>query len=175
MSRFIQNPTKASKPSDHWETPRYAWEELKQFLSPDDVIWEPFVGPGKLSLEFMQELGVQCVGTETDFFETEQPSSTTLLLSNPPFSRKFEVLDELMRRDLDKWCLILPAWVAFSATMRKLVNQYDYHDKIQVHCPCKRISFINPEKKRKGSRVGFDSVYLGKGLFSAPLTYGKSK
>ena len=39
--------TKTFSTHDEYMTPKYAWENIKDFIPKDKVIWEPFYGDGK--------------------------------------------------------------------------------------------------------------------------------
>ena len=83
--------------SDTWDTPHFAYEEISQFLCEDDVVWEPFVGPERRQSEdIWEKLQVRYKATRSDFFQTKMPDACTILVSNPPFSRKFDVIEHLV-------------------------------------------------------------------------------
>ena len=47
--------TKTFLKHDDYMTPKYAWENIKQYIPKDKVIWEAFMGDGK-SGEYLKEL-----------------------------------------------------------------------------------------------------------------------
>ena len=146
--------------SDDYDTPGWVWVDIAQFIPPTQTVWEPFPSLSRRSVKHLEKIFSTVLLTETDFFETEWPEGA-LLLSNPPWSRKFDVLERLL---LEKrpFALLLPAWVPFSASMRRL--QCKYGAQISIVVPHKRPSFIDP---RTGTPVGkstFDSIFVCHGL-----------
>jgi len=128
-------------------TPKYAWENIQQFIPKDKVIWEAFYGDGK-SGEYLQELGFEVIHNKNDFYKSNEGD---ICVSNPPFSQSKEVITRLVK--LDKpFILILPC--------NKITTQYFriLKNKIQIIIPKKRIHF---DKKQEGWKNAcyFDCFY----------------
>ena len=51
-------------------TPKYAWENIKQFIPTDKIIWEAFYGDGE-SGNYLTELGFNVIHEPIDFFEND--------------------------------------------------------------------------------------------------------
>tara|TARA_R110001592_G_scaffold32514_2_gene113785 strand:+ start:2418 stop:2924 length:507 start_codon:yes stop_codon:yes gene_type:complete len=131
--------TKTFLKHDDYMTPKYAWENIKQFIPQDKIIWECFYGDGK-SGTYLQELGFNVIHEPIDFFNDDTLPEYDLIVSNPPFSKCKEVLTRLHK--LDKpFITILPS--------SKINTQYfrQWANKIQIIIPKKRIHF---EKKVEG-------------------------
>ena len=138
---------KAFIKDDDYMTPQYAWENIKQYIPKDKIIWEAFYGDGE-SGKILTELGFNTIHNKEDFF-TYTPEYD-ILVSNPPFGKIKEILKRLYK--LDKpFILILPS--------SKINTQYFrlWKNKIQIIIPPKRISFI--KKKNKNSHCNFDCFY----------------
>ena len=138
--------TKTFKKDDDYMTPKYAWENIKQYIPRDKVIWEAFMGDGK-SGEYLEELGFDVLHDEDDFFESDKGD---VIVSNPPFSKSKEIIPRL--KELDKpFILILPS--------SKINTQYFkiFKNEIQIMIPPKRIAFIKNGKQTKSSN--FDCFY----------------
>jgi hypothetical protein len=123
--------TKTFRKHDDYMTPKYAWDNIKQYIPKDKVIWEAFYGDGK-SGSYLQELGFDVIHEDVDFFENNRGD---ILVSNPPFSKSKEVLIRL--KELDKpFIMILPA--------SKICSQYSrmFLNKLQIIIPKKRIHFL---------------------------------
>jgi hypothetical protein len=117
--------------NDEYETPRSAWESIDRFLPKDKVIWEPFMASG-LSGEVLRSLGCEVIHQREDFFENDRGD---VVVTNPPFSRKKEVLKRL--KELGKpFVLLLPA----SVLGTKMIS--DWFPDIQIIVPKGRISFL---------------------------------
>ena len=133
---------------DDWYTPKYAWENIIEYIPKDKIIWEAFFGDGK-SGDHMKELGLNVIHEEIDFFKEDRGD---IIISNPPFSLYREILDRLFL--LDKpFIIILPS--------SKINTQYfrKWKDKgLQIIIPKKRIGFSkNNDIKR--SSCAFDCFY----------------
>ena len=123
--------TKTFIKHDDYMTPKYAWENIKQFIPKDKIIWEAFYGDGK-SGDFLTELGYEVIHEEVDFFENDLGD---IIVSNPPFSQSKEVMARLLI--LDKpFILILPSSKINTSYFRS------WKDKgLQIIIPRKRIHF----------------------------------
>ena len=136
---------------DDYMTPKYAWDNIKEFIPDNKVIWEAFYGDGK-SGDNLQELGFNVIHEPIDFFNNDTLPEYDLICSNPPFSLSKEVLDRLY--ELDKpFILIFPSSKINTQYFRKWKNK-----GIQIIIPPKRIQFI-----KNGSdllnKCNFDCFY----------------
>ena len=119
------------KKDDDYMTPKSVWESIQQYIPADKVIWEAFYGDGK-SGEYLRELGFEVIHEKVDFFKNDLGD---IVVSNPPFSKKMEVLRRL--KELNKpFMLVLPASALGTKTLQKLFPD------IQIIIPDGRISFI---------------------------------
>jgi len=132
---------------DDYMTPKQVWDNIKQYIPQDKVIWEAFYGDGK-SGEYLQELGFNVIHEPIDFF-TENRGD--IIVSNPPFSKKIKILERL--KQLDKpFILLLPERVLSTKTLNKL-----FGNEIQLIIPNGRINYIKNGILTKG--VCFSSFY----------------
>lgn len=140
---------------DDYMTPKSAWENIKDYIPKDKVIWEAFYGDGK-SGDYLKELGYNVIHEKIDFFENNLGD---IVVSNPPFSQAKNILTRL--KTLDKpFILIFPVSKMTTQYFRSLFGS-DKDFKIIV--PKSRIHFsklINGEKP-KGWRnaCNFDCFY----------------
>ena len=142
---------KTFKIHDDYMTPKSAWENIKQFIPQNKVIWEAFFGDGK-SGKYLEELGFKVIHEPIDFFKNNKGD---IIVSNCPFSLSKEVMNRLY--DLDKpFILIMPSSKINTQYFRKWKNK-----KIQIIIPKKRISFIKIEngKEVKCKGANFDCFY----------------
>ena len=116
---------------DDYMTPRYAWEDIKEYIPNDKQIWEAFYGDGK-SGDHLKDMGFDVLHAPVDFFCHDWGD---IIVTNPPFSKTKEVMKRLF--ELDKpFIVILPS--------SKINTQYfrEWKDKnLQLIIPKKRISF----------------------------------
>ena len=124
--------TKTFLKHDDYMTPKYAWENIKQFIPKDKTIWEAFYGNGA-SGRYLTEMGFNTIHEDIDFFEENRGD---IIISNPPFSKSKEVMNRL--HELDKpFILIMP--------QPKINTSYfrTWKDKgLQIIIPRKRIQFV---------------------------------
>jgi hypothetical protein len=141
--------TKTFLKYDDYMSPRYAWENIKDYIPKDKVIWEAFYGDGK-SGEYLKELGFNVIHKHIDFFDDETLPEYDIIVSNPPFSLSKEVMKRL--KELDKpFIIIMPSSKINTSYFR------EYKDNIQIIIPKKRIYFIKNGEQTKG--CNFDCFY----------------
>jgi hypothetical protein len=94
------------------------------------VIWEPFTSAHGFSARYMRHLGYRVIESPAgaDFFAyDEPPTGATIVISNPPFSLKQQVLKRLVVQFGLPCCLLLPIDVIqrdyFSAIVRSASQQ----------------------------------------------------
>jgi hypothetical protein len=141
---------------DDYMTPFDAWDNIKQYIPKDKVIWEAFYGDGE-SGTHLQKLGVNVIHEDIDFFENNKGE---VVVSNPPFSKIPDVLARL--KELDKpFILIMPSSKLNTQYFRKLFCGAE--EPIQIIIPKKRIQFeklVNGEKvKDQRKACNFDCFY----------------
>lgn len=125
--------TKTFLKHDSYMSPKYAWENIQQFIPKDKIIWEAFYGDGQ-SGKYLTELGFNVYHEPIDFF-TEPPLQWNLIVSNPPFSLSKEVMHKLLEYD-KPFILIMPSSKINTSYMR------EWKDKnLQIIIPRKRIHF----------------------------------
>ncbi len=140
--------TKTFLKHDDYMTPKYAWENIKQFIPKDKIIWEAFMGDGK-SGEYLEELGFNVIHNDNDFFESNEGD---IIISNPPFGNKNKMIQRM--KELDKpFILILPQPAINTKSIREL-----FKDDLQIIIPRKRIQFIKNGNELQ-NKCNFDCFY----------------
>jgi hypothetical protein len=137
---------------DDYMTPKEAWEDIKDYIPKNKIIWEPFYGDGN-SGKYLRELGFNVIHEDIDFFENNKGD---IIVTNPPFSKKKEVLKRLM--ELDKpFIIIMPVSTLAYKYTRELIG-----DNVQILVPKKRIQFLKLEddKITNNGRCNFDCFYF---------------
>jgi len=145
--------TKTFLKHDCYMTPKYAWENIKQFIPKDKLIWEAFYGDSK-SGNHLKELGFNVIHEEVDFFENDLGD---IIVSNPPFSKTKEILDRLLF--LDKpFILILPSSKINTSYFRAWKDKH-----LQIIIPRKRIHFVKhidgKQVENSKNACNFDCFY----------------
>jgi len=146
--------TKTFQKHDDYMTPKYAWENIKQYI-PKVKVWEAFFGDGK-SGTYLEELGFDVIHEERDFF-TEPPDEWDMIVSNPPFSKSKEVMKKMLEYD-KPFIMIMPSSKINTSYFR------EWKDKgLQIIIPRKRIHFvklINRETPKNWKNAcNFDCFY----------------
>ena len=86
-------------------------ETIAQHIIRPMTVWCPFNDKGKAFDIVLPRHGHKVICTDTDFFTTDPPKGTEAVISNPPFSRKKEVVKRLHDLGL-KFVLIVPIlWI----------------------------------------------------------------
>tara|TARA_R100000951_G_C2591733_1_gene165263 strand:+ start:87 stop:587 length:501 start_codon:yes stop_codon:yes gene_type:complete len=146
--------TKTFTNHDDYMTPKHAWEDIKDYIPKDKVIWEAFYGDGN-SGKYLSELGFNVIHKEVDFFENDLGD---IIVSNPPFSQSKNVMKRLA--ELDKpFIIIMPSSKINTSYFRE-----NFMNKgLQIIIPRKRIHFTKlvdgkvPDKYK--SSCNFDCFY----------------
>ena len=123
--------TKTFQKHNDYMTPKYARENIKQYIPKDKVIWEAFYGDGE-SGKYLTEMGFNVIHKDIDFFENDLGD---IIVSNPPFQFSKEVMARMLV--LDKpFIMILPSSKINTSYFRAWKDK-----KIQIIIPRKRIHF----------------------------------
>ena len=123
--------TKTFQKHNDYMTPKYAWENIKQYIPKDKVIWEAFYGDGE-SGKYLTEMGFNVIHKDIDFFENDLGD---IIVSNPPFQFSKEVMARMLL--LDKpFIMIMPSSKINTSYFRAWKDK-----KIQIIIPRKRIHF----------------------------------
>ena len=82
-------------------------EIIAQHIKRPLTVWLPFNDRGKAFDRVLPKHGHRVICTDGDFFTTEPPAGTQAVISNPPFSKKREVVKRLDELGL-QYALIMP-------------------------------------------------------------------
>lgn len=138
---------------DDYMTPKKVWADINHLIPPCKIIWEAFYGNGK-SGDYLSELGHEVIHEDIDFFSSDKGD---IIISNPPFSMKKEVMYRL--KELDKpFIMVLPI-----STINTNYFRATFGNKIQIIIPQRRIQFMKLEKNKTASlngRCNFDCAYF---------------
>tara|TARA_R110000764_G_C10779000_1_gene355914 strand:- start:30 stop:521 length:492 start_codon:yes stop_codon:yes gene_type:complete len=143
--------TKTFLKHDDYMTPKYAWENIQEYIPKDRVIWEAFFGDGT-SGQYLEELGYNVIHNDNDFFESNEGD---IVVSNPPFSKSKDIINRL--KELDKpFVLIMPITKLITSYFRE--NFKDTEDHLQIIIPRKRIQFVKNGNEIQ-NKCNFDCFY----------------
>ena len=137
--------------NDNFTTNKEEWKRIKDFISLDKKIWSPFYCDGKQK-EYFKDMGFDIIHEDKDFFS--YTPEYDIVIDNPPFSKKKEILAKL--KELDKpFILIVP-----SMMLSYKYFQEDFKNNIQVIIPSKRINFKHLNSDKKNYSPPFASFYF---------------
>lgn len=152
---------KTDKASDEVYTPEYAVKPLLKYLTSGQVIWCPFDLEASQYVQVFQKAGYKVIHSHIDegknFFYYEPEDKYDVIISNPPFSQKDDVLKRLW--ELDKpYAMLLPVPALQGQTRFPYIK-----DGLQYLGFDKRINYYtNQDMAQVQKGVSFGSCYLCK-------------
>ncbi|MBN2545722.1 MAG: sugar-phospahte nucleotidyltransferase [Spirochaetes bacterium] len=150
------------KKDDEYYTPRYAVIPLLKYLKPNSIIWCPFDTENsqyvKVFNEFNHTVVYSHIDEGDDFFNTI--CNCDYIISNPPYSLKYEVLLRLY--ELNKpFAMLLGSHGIFEAKRFKLFSQNNF----ELMVLDKRIVF------KKGGAPPFQNWYICNGMLPEKIVF----
>jgi hypothetical protein len=147
--------TKTFTKHDDYMTPFSAWDNIKEYIPRDKLIWEAFYGDG-ISGTHLETLGFNVIHKDINFFDSNVGD---IIVSNPPFTKIPEVI--LRMKELDKpFIMIMPSSKINTQYFRKCFSKTV--DPIQLIIPRRRINFlkvVNGEEAVQTKGCNFDCFY----------------
>jgi hypothetical protein len=157
-----------SESYDRCQTPAYALAPLLPYLRPSWRIWEPASGEGYLA-DAIEDAGHTVTRSDlltgTNFF-TAEPPAYDVLITNPPYSVKYEWIErcyELGR----PWALLMPVETLSAA---KGIRLFERHG-VEVTILEPRINFKMPDKGWVNSSAQFPVAWFSWRLTSQTLRF----
>lgn len=160
---------KTDKASDEYFTPPEAVKPLLRFIPTDKVLWCPFDKATSSYVHVFEEAGYSVLHSHIDegknffFYEPEEPYD--IIISNPPFSVKDDILRRLT--ELNKpYAMLLP--------LPTLQGQKRFDDLVGSEALIfdKRINFFTDEAQTQMAKgVAFASIYVCKGILPEKLIF----
>jgi hypothetical protein len=158
---------------DRCQTPAYALDPLLPYLPPPDdqtIIWEPAAGEAYLAWALYDHgyaVAQSDVLTGQNFFHYEPPLDWSVIVTNPPYSIKYDWLARCYA--LGKpFALLMPVEMIAASTAQRLFKQYG----IEILMPDKRINFKMPNAGWNGNGAQFPTCWYTFGLsIGSPLTF----
>lgn len=164
-----------SKGFDRCYTPAYALDPLLPYVRPDWIVWESAAGAGHV-YEALAPHTLGIIGTDIhgpharparNFFDW-QPATFDAIVTNPPYSIKFDWLERCY--DLDKpFALLVPVETIGAQSAQRLMEKHG----AELLLLNRRVNFIMPNKGEAGSSAQFPVLWLCWHMLPAPIVYGK--
>ncbi len=160
---------KTDKESDETYTPEYAVLPLLKYINKDKIIWCPFDTEDSEYVKVFKKNGYKVINSHIDngedFFTYEPKEKYDIIVSNPPFSIKDDILKRCV--ELDKpFALLLPL-----PTLQGK-DRFQYLKGCQALVFDKRICYFrNKEKTEVQKGVSFASIYICKNILPNDLIF----
>jgi len=160
----------AGSGNDEFYTPKYAITPLLKYLTPGSTIWCPFDTEDSLFVKIFRENGFKVIATHLnsgqDFFDTK--IKCNYIISNPPYSIKGEVFEELFKRKIPFAMLV---GVAGLFESKKRFNMFK-DNKFEIMYFNKRISYFKSyEDSKPYLSPPFSSVYICNNILPKQIVF----
>ena len=140
---------------DECQTPPYALEPLYPYLNIDWRVWECAVGGGVLAMALGRKgYSVVTSDKEIDFLQVKRNPGTDVILTNPPYSIKYEWLEKCYELN-SPFALLMPVEMLGTAKGQRLFDKYG----IEVIFMHPRVDFYMPNKGWEGSGAQFPTAW----------------
>jgi len=157
------------KVDDEYYTPPNAVKVIMPYLTKFKNIWCPFDTKESYYTKLLNWEGYNVTNTHIcqgeDFFKTPIPERCECIVSNPPYSRKKEVIKRLCELGKPFAMLLNASGVFDNKVMFEIAKQY----QLEIMYIYPRISFIHNGEITKGTM--FQSCYLCKGVLPNNLMF----
>lgn len=162
---------KTDKESDEYYTPKEAVIPIIKYLKKEMVVWCPFDTEDSEYVKCIQANGNKVIFSHIDngenFFSFEPKERYDVIISNPPFSLKDDILKRL--DELNKPFAILLPLPTLQGQKR-----FEYLKNCEALIFDKRINFYNDkEHKVMVKGVAFASIYICKNFLPEKLIFEK--
>ena len=145
------NKRKGAK-TDDYNTSKSAYNLIKEFVPKGITLYDPFFNDGACK-QYMQDVFSSCkvIHEDKDAFSWF-PEGVDMVITNPPFSIKYQVLSWLVDKDIPFMCL-LPLTTIATIKFSKVKNS----DQIQFITGSTRIKY---EREGTKGAANFESAWF---------------
>ena len=113
---------------DDFMTPLYIWTEVAEFIPKDKKLWLPFYGDGQAEQHLRSLAFKDIVHQDKDFFTYDVENS--IVIDNPPYAAKKEVMERLVELDRPFMLLMPLATLSYGYSQKLGVDfQLIFHPK----------------------------------------------
>ena len=165
-----------SQGMDRCMTPAYALDPLLPYINSSWTFWEPTAGTGNI-VKALSAAGHSVFGTDIlgfpvgnqplNFF-TWQPLQFDALITNPPYSCKYDFLARCY--DIGKpFALLVPVEMIGAQAAQRLMEKHG----VELLLLNRRVNFEMPNKGWSGSSAQFPVLWLCWKMLPSPIVYGR--
>lgn len=165
----------AGSNNDEFYTPEYAIEPILKYLKPNSLIWCPFDTKDSNYYKVLTKQGHRVIATHldmgVDFFAVNPKTvKCDYIVSNPPYSKKYEVFKQLF--DIGIPFAMLVGVVGLFESKKRFELFRD--NSFEIMYFDKRISYFKNYADQKPSlNPPFSSVYLTQGILPDRIIFEK--
>ena len=148
---------------DECQTPPYALEPLMPQIKEGGIlIWECAAGKRVLANSMRDDWGFNVLSTDIndpvgygDFFEIEPENKNYIIVTNPPYSLKYQWIERCY--ELGKpFALLMPVEMIGAAKAQKLFSEHG----IEIIFMSPRVDFYMPNKGYEGGGAQFPTAWF---------------
>lgn len=161
----------AGSGNDEFYTPTYAIEPLKKYLDNFNSIWCPFDTAKSAFVKEFRSMNKTVIYSSllegVDFFEQEVPE-VDCIISNPPYSKKYEVLNRLF--NIGKPFAMLVGVVGLFESSNRF-NMFK-NNEFEIMYLSKRIAYFKSyDDKKPTLNPPFSSVYICHNILPSKIVF----
>lgn len=149
--------------NDERYTPPILVKPILKYLKPNSIIWCPFDTENSEFVILLKEAGHKVIYSHIDlgqdFFTYEPNEEYNYIISNPPFSKKLEVLDKLYKLNKPFAMLMNIECLNYQVVGEFFLNKY-----LQLLIVDKKVSF-------DGNTASFNTSYFCREILSQQLIF----
>ena len=165
----------ANSGNDEFYTPEYAITPILKYIPSGSKIWCPFDTKESLFVKMLEKHGCEVLNTHIlnnqDFFEianSEIVDWCDYIISNPPYSIKTEVLEELFKTEKPFAMLLGCAGIFESQKRFEMFRDNEF----EVMTFNRRISYFKDYTEQKPSKnPPFSSWYICSGVLDKQIVF----
>lgn len=159
--------------NDEYYTPLYAVEILDKYLKEKSTIWCPFDTIDSEFVKHFKEQGHNVINTHIDngedFFDIKPPECD-YIISNPPYSKKADVLERLF--EIGKPFAMLVGDIGLFGSKKKW-NMFK-NNKFEMLIPNKRVAYFEKNSGLKNSPP-YLSIYVCSNILKSQIVFDEFK
>lgn len=162
-----------SAKSDEWYTPTQAIYPILEYIDNKKIIWCPFDTEESNFVKVLKNNGYTVINSHIDdgldFFEYE-PDNWDIILSNPPYSKRNEILKRAFGFN-KPFALLMNTNGLFDSRVRwNLFNEFNDFSLFYLKG---RVNYMKEYGKTEKSSPPFQSAYITSGIFSEKIVFEK--
>jgi hypothetical protein len=160
----------ANSGNDEFYTPEYAVKPILKYIKKNSIVWCPFDNDNSHFVKMIRSEGHDVIATHLeqglDFFETN--IECDYIISNPPYSKKGEVLERLFELEIPFAMLIGVVGLFESQKRFEMFKNNDF----EILYLNRRVAYFKDYNEQKPSlNPPFSSVYLTKGMLPKQIMF----